>query len=209
VQSLSEHYLLEEREHVNVLHLLSPDAMNRLTRARILALARVVEELNQDAARQIWKANGGLKALLLSGNQQCFSVGADLNEISSLRAAEALEFAKMGQGLMGLIADFPAPVYAAVSGYCMGGGLDLALACGFRVGALNAIFAHRGAALGLVTGWGGTQRLARVIGRGPAQQLFTSGDKLHAGAALEIGLVCEIVPDPLARAIQLASERAA
>jgi len=209
VQSLSEHYLVEEREHLNVLHLLSPDAMNRLTRERILALTRLIEELNQDAARRISKGNRALEALLVSGNQHCFSVGADLNEIASLTAAEALEFAKMGQRLMGLIADFPAPVYAAISGYCMGGGLDLALACGFRVGAPNAIFAHRGAALGLVTGWGGTQRLARVIGRGPAQQLFTSAEKLHAGAALEIGLVSEIVPDPLARAIQLATARAA
>ena len=155
------------------------------------------------------KGKGTLKALLVSGNQHCFSVGADLKEIASLTAAEALEFAKIGQRLMGLIADFPAPVYAAISGYCMGGGLDLALACDFQVGAPNAIFAHRGAALGLLTGWGGTQRLARVIGRGPAQQLFTSAEKLHAGAALEIGLVSEIVPDPLARAIQLATERGA
>jgi len=71
----------------------------------------------------------------------------------------------MGQGLMKLIEQFPAPVYAAIYGYCMGGGLDLALACHRRIASPHAVFGHRGAALGLITGWGGTQRLPRLIGK--------------------------------------------
>jgi len=90
VQSLSEHYLVEEREHCNVLHLLSPDAMNRLTRERILALTGFIEELDQDAARRISKGNRALEALLVSGNQHCFSVGADLKEIASLTCSRGL-----------------------------------------------------------------------------------------------------------------------
>ena len=108
---------------------------------------------------------------------------------------------------MSLIDDFPAPVYAAVSGYCMGGGLDLALACDFRICAANAIFGHRGAALGLITGWGGTQRLPRIVGRARALPMFVAAEKLGAAEALEIGLVSEIVSDPLGHAIRLAMGR--
>ena len=85
----------------------------------------------------------------------------------------------------------------------MGGGLDLALACDVRHCSPNAIFGHRGAALGLITGWGGTQRLPLVVGRTRALQMFTIAERLTAAEALDIGLVSEIVPDPLVRAMQL------
>jgi enoyl-CoA hydratase/carnithine racemase len=104
------------------------------------------------------------RPLLITGNKKFFSAGAELSEIAALTAEEAFVFAKTGQELMGLIAGFPAPVHAAVEGYCMGGGLDLALACHHRVASPHAIFGHRGAALELMTGWGGTQRLPRLIG---------------------------------------------
>ncbi len=110
--------------------------------------------------------------LIVAGNSNFFSVGADLNEISRLSGPEACEFSKIGQTLMNEIEHFPAPVYAVVSGHCMGGGLDLALACHRRIAAPNALFGHRGAALGLVTGWGGTQRLPRLIGRARALEIF-------------------------------------
>lgn len=116
----------------------------------------------------------------------------------------ALEFSKMGQRLMQLVDDFPAKVFAAVSGYCMGGGLDLALACDVRTCSGNAIFGHRGAALGLITGWGGTQRLSRLVGRGCALQMFIAAEKLGAAEALDAGLVSEIVADPIIRCIELA-----
>src|SRR2546423_3966967 len=112
---------------------------------------------------------------------------------------------------MDLIEAFPAPVCAVVEGYCMGGGLDLALACRYRVAAHNAIFGHRGAALGLITGWGGTQRLPRLIGKARALQMFVTAEKLNAGQALSIGLVNTIVDsiaeDPLDKAIQLLKSR--
>ena len=180
--------------------------MNRLTRERVLSLTEVASPLNEDATHFMSTEKNLRKALIFTGNEDYFSVGADLNEIASLNPVDAFEFAKMGQRLMSLIDHFPAPVYAAVSGYCMGGGLDLALACDFRICAANAIFGHRGAALGLITGWGGTQQLPRLVGRAHAAQVFTAAEKLHAAEALEIGLVSEIASNPLIRAFQLSSD---
>ena len=172
--------------------------MNRLTLARVQSLTTVIEEVAEAAAA---KTNG--KPLIITGNDEWFSVGADLNEIAALSSTDAVEFARHGQRLMSLVDRFPAPVYAAVSGYCMGGGLDLALACDFRVCSANAIFGHRGAALGLITGWGGTQRLAGLIGRARALEMFTATEKLGAAEALETGLINEIAANPPARCVEL------
>ncbi len=100
---------------------------------------------------------------------------------------------------MNALASYPAPVIAAIEGHCMGGGLDLALACHRRIAAPHAVFGHRGAALGLMTGWGGTQRLPRLIGKSRALELFVAAEKVSAARALEIGLVDAIADDPVAR----------
>src|SRR5579872_2567976 len=100
---------------------------------------------------------------------------------------------------MNAIAEFPAPVFAAVGGYCMGGGL--ALACHCRVASPHAIFGHRGAALGLITGWGGTQRLPRLVGKARALQMFVAAEKVNAREALRIGLVDAVAEDPVAWAV--------
>ena len=102
---------------------------------------------------------------------------------------------------MNAVAAFPTPTVAAIRGYCMGGGLDLALACDRRIAASHALFAHRGAALGLITGWGGTQRLPRLIGKARALQMFLVAEKVHAAQALQIGLINAIAADPLAAAL--------
>jgi len=104
--------------------------------------------------------------------------------------------------LMTTIAGFPAPVYAAIAGYCMGGGLDLALACHHRVATPHAIFGHRGAALGLITGWGGTQRLPRLIGKARALEMFVAAERVSAPQALRMGLIDAIADDPLAEALR-------
>lgn len=106
----------------------------------------------------------------------------------------------MGQTLMLAVEQLPAPVYAAVSGYCMGGGL--ALACHRRVAAPNGVFGHRGAAFGLITGWGGTQRLPRLVGKGIALEMFVAAEKVSAHRAMEIGLVEAVVDDPVAEALR-------
>jgi len=124
-----------------------------------------------------------------------------LQEIAALAGPEALGFAQMGRRLMSTIADFPAPTIAAIHGYCMGGGLDLALACDRRFAGAHAVFGHRGAALGLITGWGGTQRLPRIVGKARALEMFLAAEKLNAKRALEFGLVEAVVEDPLAAAL--------
>jgi len=174
-----------------VIRLISPDKTNRLTRACVQALTAALEQL---------KLENQVHPLIIAGNGQFFSVGADLNQIATLSGPDAYEFSAMGQKLMCAVASYPASVVAAVEGHCMGGGLDLALACHRRIAAPHAVFAHRGAVLGLVTGWGGTQRLPRLVGKSRALEIFTAADKISAARALEIGLVDAITDDPIAAA---------
>src|SRR5712675_3400972 len=100
------------------------------------------------------------------------------------------------------IDQFTVPVIAAIRGYCMGGGMDLALACNYRIAAPNAVFGHRGASLGVMTGLGGTQRLPRLIGKARAMQMFLLAEMVKAEEALKIGLVDVIVEDPIMHAVR-------
>lgn len=139
---------------------------------------------------------------MITGNENFFSAGADLQEIAQLDGPYAYAFSKLGQSLMAEIASFPAPVYAAISGYCMGGGLDLTLACHWRVASPDAIFGHRGAALGLITGWGGTQQLPRLVGKSRALEMFVAAEKVDAKRALQIGLIDVVAENPVAESIR-------
>jgi enoyl-CoA hydratase/carnithine racemase len=167
----------------------SDDGTNRLTHACVVSLTEALHGLRREA-----------HALVIAGNSRFFSAGANLAEIAALKGPAGYEFSRLGQSLMTAIENFPAPVYAAISGYCMGGGLDLALCCHRRVASPNAIFGHRGAALGLITGWGGTQRLPRLIGKARALEMFVAAEKLGAAQALRMGLVDRIADDPVAEA---------
>jgi enoyl-CoA hydratase len=188
---LSNHFHLESRLEATVLRLNSSDQTNRLTSACVRALAETLEQL----------ASGTRQPLIITGNEKFFSAGADLHEISALTGPAAYEFSLMGQRLMNALANFPAPVFAAIRGYCMGGGLDLALACHHRIAASHAVFGHRGAALGLITGWGGTQRLPRLIGKARALEMLVAAEKVSAQEALRWGLVEALADDPLGAAL--------
>jgi enoyl-CoA hydratase len=169
----------------------SEDGMNRLTRDKLIALITAIREIS---------SNDSLGAPLVISGDTNFSAGADLNEIASLTGPAAYAFSALGQDLMHSVATFPMPVIAAITGHCMGGGLDLALACHRRIAAPTAVFGHRGTALGLITGWGGTQRLPRLIGKGQALELLVAAEKISATRALEIGLLDSIANDPVAEA---------
>ena len=147
--------------------------------------------------------------VVIAGNESFFSAGAELEEIAALSGPAAYQFSTMGQDLMRTLDEFPAPVYAAIAGYCMGGGLDLALACHYRIASPNAVFGHRGAALGLITGWGGTQRLPRLVGKARALEMFIRAEKMHARRALQIGLVEAMVEDPVGEALRRVTQLAA
>jgi enoyl-CoA hydratase len=182
---------LERDQDRAVLQLVSSDGTNKLGMERIRALYGVIEELRAEAE------SGRVKGLIITGNDKFFSVGADLNELSQLTAAQAFEFSRRGQALMQAIDEFPIPVIAAIRGYCMGGGMDLALACDHRIAAPNAVFGHRGATLGVMTGWGGTQRLPRLIGKARAMQMFLLAEMVKADEALKLGLVDGISNEPI------------
>jgi enoyl-CoA hydratase/carnithine racemase len=184
---VSQKYLtIEQINGIHVLRLQSDDGMNRLTKTCVMELTSALEALA-----------GHMRSLIITGNQRFFSAGADLHEIAALNGSSGLEFSQMGQRLMNSIEFIPVPVYAAISGYCMGGGLDLALACHRRLASPHAIFGHRGAALGLITGWGGTQRLPRLVGRATALQMFVAAEKIMASHGLRIGLIDAVAEDPL------------
>ncbi|HXJ89103.1 MAG TPA: enoyl-CoA hydratase/isomerase family protein [Candidatus Binatia bacterium] len=182
-------FQIQNHEGITVLRLHSDDGTNRLTSTCIAELTETLCQLRH--------STGGL---LIAGSNKFFSTGAELSEIGALTAAAAYDFAQLGQRLMTAIAEFPSPVYAAISGYCMGGGLDLVLACHRRIAAPNAIFGHRGTALGLITGWGGTQRLPRLIGKTQALEMFIAAEKINASKALHLGLIDAIAEDPVAEA---------
>lgn len=189
-------FQIESDGPARILRLTSPDGTNRLTRACVFALTAALADLRDGLNKQT-------RPLIIAGNRQFFSVGADLNEIAALTGPEAYKFSAMGQILMNAIASYPSPVIAAIEGHCMGGGLDLALACHRRVAAPYAVFGHRGAALGLMTGWGGTQRLPRLIGKGRALELFVAAEKISATRAFEIGMVDAVADDLVAGALRL------
>jgi enoyl-CoA hydratase/carnithine racemase len=184
-------FTIDSAAPARILRLTSADGTNRLTRACVLTLTAAIDDLRTDPT-----------PLIITGNRHFFSVGADLNEIAALTGPEAYSFSAVGQALMNSIATYPAPVIAAIEGHCMGGGVDLALACHRRIASPHAVFGHRGAALGLMTGWGGTQRLPRLIGKGRALELFVAAEKVTSASALQIGLVDTISDNPVAEALR-------
>ena len=184
-------FQIEEHQGVKVLRMISQDGTNRLTSEFVLSLTEAVSKLRNEA-----------RGLVIAGNDRFYSAGADLEQIAALDGPTAHEFAKMGQSLMQVVEEFPTPIYAAISGYCMGGGLDLALACHHRIASPHAVFGHRGAALGLITGWGGTQRLPRLIGKGRSLEMFVAAEKVSAGRALQIGMVDGISEEPLKNCVE-------
>ncbi|MDQ2922427.1 MAG: enoyl-CoA hydratase/isomerase family protein [Acidobacteriota bacterium] len=135
-------------------------------------------------------------AIVLTGTNDVFASGADIRELAQLNPLSALEFARFGQGLFQSIADARQITIAAINGYCMGGALDLALACDIRVASKAAVFSHPGGRLGIITGWGGTQRLSQIIGRTRALELFATAGRYSSEAALEMGLVSRVA-DPV------------
>ena len=141
------------------------------------------------------------RALIFTGRDDVFASGADLREIAGITAEGAHEYAYRGQALMNKLAALPIPTIAAVNGFCFGGALDLALACGSRIASPNASFSHPGANLGIMTGCGGTQRLPRLIGEARALEMFFTARRVSAEEALLIGLVDEVIENPCERAL--------
>ena len=171
---------VETHESAVVIRLDRPAERNPLSVATLEELDRLVSALS---------TRTDISTIIFTGTGDAFASGANIRELGALTPRTAMEFARRGQRLMQRIADAPQLTIAAVNGYCMGGGLDLALACDLRCAAPSAVFAHPGARLGIITGWGGTQRLPRLIGQARALEMFATARRVTAAEAYEIGLV--------------------
>ena len=137
---------------------------------------------------------GLFSGVVIAANAKSFATGAEIEEVAAVEGLARANLPNVGKSTCRRIAAFPLPVVAAIRGYCLGGGLDLALACHGRVASYDASFGHPGAALGLVTGWGGTERLPRLLGKATALQMFLTADRIPATQALSMGLVDELAP---------------
>jgi len=157
----------------------------RLTRAVIAELSDLLTSLKREAV---------FHGVVIAANSSSFATGAEVEEVASLEGMAARAFALQGQALFDEIARFPIPVVAAIRGYCLGGGFDLMLACHERVATYDSSFGHPGGSIGLMTGWGGTQRLPRALGKSAALQILLTGERIPATQALTLGLVDELVP---------------
>lgn len=174
-----------------VVRFVRPEVRNPLSADVIAALNDVIDNLPSETER-----------LILTGSDGVFASGADLREIARLDAASVKEFAELGQGLMRRISEIPFATVAAINGPCFGGALDLALACKRRIATPSATFCHPGARLGIITGWGGTQRLPRLIGEARALEMFFTAEPFPAEWALQAGLIDRIAEDPVRAALE-------
>lgn len=148
-----------------------------------------------------FSTNTTVKSIIFTGRENVFASGADLREIANITEDTAKDFAIRGQILMKQISQMPQTTIAAVNGFCFGGALDLALACDKRFASPNAVFCHPGVNLGIMTGWGGTQRLPHLIGEAKALEIFLTAERIGASEALKIGLIDKVYENPLEKAI--------
>ena len=191
--------VVEERGALAVIRIERPAQRNSLS---VSTLSKLDEAFSSLSARD------DIDSVVFTGTGDVFASGADIRELRTLTPDTARAFAERGQRLFQKISDARQLTVAAVNGYCMGGGLDLALACRVRVASSAAVFAHPGARLGIITGWGGTQRLTKLIGAPRAVEMFTTARRLSAAEALETGLVSGVRDDVLGYACGLARRAA-
>jgi enoyl-CoA hydratase len=172
-------------DHILTVTLSRPKALNALNLELLEGLRGIIQELYQ---------NNDTKGLILTGDgDKAFVAGADIKEISALSPDQAHDLSKRGQELFKLIENCPKPVIAAVNGFALGGGCELAMACHIRIATDNAKFGQPEVTLGLIPGYGGTQRLTQLIGRGKALELMLTADMISAQEAKVLGLVNHVV----------------
>lgn len=182
-----ENLILEDKGHTRVITISRPRVHNALNRRVLLELERVLTEIDQ---------NTNIRCLVMTGaGEKSFVAGADISELKSLSPIEAEIFSGLGQRVMDLIANLRIPVVAAVNGYALGGGLELALACDFIYASENASFGLVEAKLGLIPGFGGIARLSRRVGAAFAKEMIFSGAQISASEALRIGLANRVVAE--------------
>ena len=198
-----ENLLVERQEQVGLITFNRPQVLNALSAATMTELDAAIDELAHTPDV------GGI--VLTGAGEKAFVAGADIGEFNSLPSSrEAAEYAQRGQAVLDKIESLPKPVIAAINGFALGGGCELAMACDVRLAADSAHLGQPEINLGIIPGYGGTQRLARLVGRGQAKLLCMTGDVIDAAQAQRIGLVDRVVPaaDLLTEALALARKLA-
>jgi enoyl-CoA hydratase len=186
----------EVHDQVAIVTIRRPQALNALNQDLLVELASVTDVITQDPE---------VRVAVFTGEGRAFVAGADIGQIADIQDAFAgREFALLGQTVMGEIAALPVPTIAAINGFALGGGLELALACDLRVASTRAKLGLPEVSLGIIPGFGGTQRLLRLLGRGRALDLIFTGRHVGAEEALQLGLVNRVAEDALEAALELA-----
>ncbi len=178
--------IIEKEDAVAVVTINRPKALNALNSDVLSELSQAFAEFAQDKS---------IGAVVITGaGEKSFVAGADITQMKDFNALQGRNFSMLGQKVFNQIADLPQPVIAGINGFALGGGCELAMACDIRIAGENAKFGQPEVGLGITAGFGGTQRLSRLVGRGKAKELLFTGDIIGAQEALAIGLVERVVP---------------
>lgn len=198
-----ETLLYEKRDGIAQVTINRPDKLNALNR-------KVMEELFE-CFQDIEKDNEARAVILTGKGEKAFVAGADISELAALGPVGGKEYSLRGQKVLDSIEHFGKPVIAAINGYALGGGCELAMSCALRIASENARLGQPEVKLGIIPGYAGTQRLPRLVGKGRALEMLLSGDPISASEAFRMGLVNQVVPLPdlVATAEKLAQKIAA
>lgn len=178
--------LLDINEHVALLTLNRPDKLNALNHDTLIELQHAFESIKDD--------ENVFVVIITGSGEKAFVAGADISEINKLNMLDGKKFAEFGQSVFSMIEKFDKPVIAAVNGFALGGGCELALSCHLRLASENAKFGQPEVNLGIIPGYGGTQRLTRLINSGRAAEMILTADLIDSSEALRIGLVNKVFP---------------
>ncbi len=195
-----ENILFEKKNAIAYVTINRPKVLNALNMATMEELRSAFTAIKGDKEVRV--------AILTGAGEKAFIAGADINELAKHNPIEAKEYTHSGQSVLDLIENLGKPVIACVNGFALGGGCELAMACTMRLASDNAKFGQPEVKLGIIPGYGGTQRLPRLVGKGIAMQLVLAGEMITAQEAHRIGLVNEVVPqgELLARAAAIAQK---
>jgi enoyl-CoA hydratase len=180
--------LIDRHDRIAIVTVNRPDKLNALNAQVKAELKGIFQEIQTDSEVDV--------AILTGSGEKAFVAGTDIKELTELDEASGRIFSEGGQAVFSLIENLGKPVIAAVNGYALGGGTELALACHIRIASENAKFGQPEVNLGIIPGYGGTQRLARLVGKGKAMEMILTGDQIDAQEAFRIGLVNRVVPLP-------------
>jgi len=181
-----ENILFEVRDGVGILTFNRPKALNALNPATLDEVAHILDRVARDDS---------IRVLVLTGaGEKAFVAGADINEFNSMNPLSARLFAEKGQGIFFEIERLPKPVIACVNGFALGGGCEIAMSCDFIYASDKARFGQPEVNLGLIPGFGGTQRLSRLVGRAKAKEMCMTGEMIDAQQAKDLGLVAKVFP---------------